>query len=235
VQRSSTTGKHEQAVFKEFIKKQEVKREMKKLLIIMTSVVLALALAACGGNKDENKDANQASDQNQQQQQDNGGNAQNEGSNASDDAAEEQQEEPVQEPAEEQVAGTYVDLSARESAFGEEIGTDLPDGSVNYSGGNISKNKVPLPRTISTGEVAKFVITGKFNTSDDAAVRFYLTDANDANYSQDNIYRVDNTGGEFKVTFELPSTGEATHLMIASSAYDAFFQDFTLTSVLLAD
>lgn len=200
---------------------------MKKLLMAMVSVVLVFTLAACG-DKDNNNSNNESA---ANEVANNQAEAQNdEGTNEETDAAANESEE---DNAAEQLEGTALSLADRESVFEQEIGTDLEDGSVNYSGGTINKSMFALPETVAAGETIKVQLSGIFNTDEDESVRVYLTDAEFNNCSE--ILAISNNGGEFTEIVELEATEEATHVMIASSAYDTFFIDFTLTSIIVAN
>jgi len=210
---------------------------MKKFLIVMATVVFALALAACGDKNEEGN--NQAANQNEEQT--NNAGAENGANDAAANEAEEvaaDVEEVVEEVVEEapvaEVEGTVIDLSTLEPVFDQATGTVQDDGSVHYAGGTINKSMFALPAPVAVDETIKFSLSGKFNTADDTAIRLYLTNANFENCSE--MFTFQNNGEEsFTTTFELKATAEGTHLMIASSAFDTFFNDFTLTQIVVAE
>jgi len=126
-----------------------------------------------------------------------------------------------------------LDLSARISVWGQDTGVENEDGSVSYQGGTIDKCSFPLPNGISTGDTLTVKAKLKFNSAEDAGVRFYLTD--DAlNNCTEEIISVPNTGEEVEATITLKATQPANAVMFAASSYGVQIQDVTLCSIIVS-
>ena len=124
-----------------------------------------------------------------------------------------------------------VDLSGRLSVWGQGTGTENADGSVTFAGGTVNKCSFPLPVTLSAGEKIDVVATLKFDSPDDAAVRFYLTDDSFNNCSVE-IISVPNSGADAtEVKFSLEAAQDVNAILFASAAFDAQIQNVTLCSI----
>ncbi len=124
-----------------------------------------------------------------------------------------------------------LDLQDRVSVYGQEIGTDNADGTITYTGGTINKCAFPLTVSLNAGETVQVKAKIAFETSEDTAIRFYLT--NDANEDcTEEKYKVENNSAEVEeVSFVLTAASDATAIMFASSNYDTFFQNVTLHEI----
>lgn len=119
-------------------------------------------------------------------------------------------------------------LADRLPVFGQDIGVEEENGAITYAGGTINKSLFPMPGEVAAGDKVTVTLTGQFHSARDTSARVYLS--NDA---ADNISKVafsyPNSGTDiFSVTFELEALEKSTHLMLASSAYNTFFDHFTL-------
>lgn len=126
-----------------------------------------------------------------------------------------------------------LDLESRMSVFGQGIGQDDGKGGVIFGDGTVNKCMFPLPSAVAQGGTVKVTMKGSFGSTEDIAVRVYLT-----NQTYDNcteaLYVCPYTDEEsFTVTFELKATGEATGLMLASSSYDTYLNAFTLSTLII--
>ena len=140
---------------------------------------------------------------------------------------------PAPEPTKAPVADGSLDLSARISVWGQDIGTQNPDGSVTYQGGMVDKCSFPLPYGIKTGDTITVTAKLKFDSADDIGVRFYLTD-DVLNNCTEEIVAVQNTAAEVEATITLTAAQPANAIMFASSSYDAKLQDVTLCSIVVS-
>ena len=130
-------------------------------------------------------------------------------------------------------APTFItlDFSSRDSVYGQETGTDNADGSVTYSGGFINKCAFPMPGEVTTGGTLEVKAKVTFGSSEDSAVRFYLTNDAKENCTEE-MYVVENAGTEStEVSFTLTAAADATAVMFASSNYDTYFQNVTLHEI----
>ena len=90
---------------------------------------------------------------------------------------------PVATKAPEAPSELTVDLSGRLSVWGQGTGVENADGSVTFAGGTVDKCSFPLPVTLKAGEKLDVVATLKFDSTEDVAVRFYLTDDSFSEFS----------------------------------------------------
>ena len=128
---------------------------------------------------------------------------------------------------------------ALESEFGEMdiIDAEMPygaDGSITYEGGMVDKCAFPLPMYVNTGDTVTITVKVKFNSADDTAVRFYLTD-DSINNCTEEILAVPNTAEEVETTLTLKAAQVATAIMFASASYDVKMQDVTLCSIIVSE
>lgn len=124
-----------------------------------------------------------------------------------------------------------LDLSSRVSCFGQEIGTDNADGSVTYKGGNINKSMFMLGQNIVTGTKLRVTVSGKFQSKEDVSARAYLTNESAENCSTEIVSFENNGKDTFTATIELTASQTSSAIMIASSSYNTYFQNFTITSI----
>ncbi len=124
----------------------------------------------------------------------------------------------------------FLDLANRISVWGQDIGMENDDGSISYQYGIVDKCAFPLSNYINSGETVTVKVKVKFNSPEDTAVRFYLTD-DSVNNCTEEIIAVPNTGAEVEATITLKAAQTATAIMFASASYDVQLQDVTLCSI----
>lgn len=125
-----------------------------------------------------------------------------------------------------------LDLSARRSVYGQPTGEDTDDGEVSLSGGVTGKVMFPMPFALEKGQIVTVTIKGRFGGKEDAGIRVYLTNNNADNCTEGEPQSLPNKGmATFRQSFELTASDTATALMVASSAYDSYLQQFTLVSL----
>ncbi len=127
-------------------------------------------------------------------------------------------------------AGVPLDLSARLSVWGQETGTDNADGSVTFKGGTIDKCSFPLPNSVKANESVTVTAKLKFDSAEDTAVRFYLTDDTFNNCSTE-VISVPNTGAEVTATITLKAASDINSVLFAASAYGVKIQNVTVCSI----
>ncbi|MGN1083529.1 MAG: SGNH/GDSL hydrolase family protein, partial [Lachnospiraceae bacterium] len=124
-----------------------------------------------------------------------------------------------------------LSLAERLSVFGQEIGADNGDGSVTFSGGTVNKCMFPLPSTVKSGATISVTVKAKFASEADSPVRMYLTNQGMENCSA-SIYYLSNNGQDTTTaSFALEASAEASGIMLASSSFDTYFQDFTIVNI----
>lgn len=128
----------------------------------------------------------------------------------------------------------FLDLADRISVWGQDIGMENDDGSISYQYGIVDKCAFPLPAYVNSGDTITIKVKVKFNSADDTAVRFYLTD-DSINNCTEEIITVPNTGEEVETTITLKAVQTATAIMFASASYDVQMQDVTLCSIEIAE
>lgn len=139
-------------------------------------------------------------------------------------------ENPDQMPADGEEL--IIDLASRESVFGQDIGTETEDG-VRYAGGVINKCMFPMTFGIEKNQCVSVTITGRFDSTEDASIRLYLANGEMANCS-DNVVTIANPGKEvFTQRVDLAAAMPADRVMLASSSFADYFQDFTLISLVV--
>ncbi|MBQ8633267.1 MAG: hypothetical protein IJ420_06645, partial [Lachnospiraceae bacterium] len=124
----------------------------------------------------------------------------------------------------------FLDLTNRISVWGQDIGMENDDGSISYQYGIVDKCAFPIPAYVNSGETITIKVKVLFNSPDDAAVRFYLTD-DSINNCTEEIITVPNTGAEVETTITLKAVQTATAIMFAAASYDVQLQDVTLCSI----
>jgi len=124
----------------------------------------------------------------------------------------------------------FLDLANRISVWGQDIGAENDDGSISYQYGIVDKCAFPIPAYVNSGETITIKVKVLFNSPDDAAVRFYLTD-DSINNCTEEIITVPNTGAEVETTITLKAVQTATAIMFAAASYDVQLQDVTLCSI----
>lgn len=124
----------------------------------------------------------------------------------------------------------FLDLANRISVWGQDIGMENDDGSISYQYGIVDKCAFPIPAYVNSGETITIKVKVLFNSPDDAAVRFYLTD-DSINNCTEEIITVPNTGAEVETTITLKAVQTATAIMFAAASYDVQLQDVTLCSI----
>ena len=128
----------------------------------------------------------------------------------------------------------FLDLTNRISVWGQDIGMENDDGSISYQYGIVDKCAFPIPAYVNSGETITIKVKVLFNSPDDAAVRFYLTD-DSINNCTEEIITVPNTGAEVEATITLKAVQTATAIMFAAASYDVQLQDVTLCSIEIAE
>ncbi len=125
-----------------------------------------------------------------------------------------------------------IDLSARRSVYGQPTGEDTGDGEVSLSGGVTSKVMFPMPFTLEKGQSVTVTVKGRFAGKEDAGIRVYLTNLSADNCTQEEPHALPNKGmATFRQTFLLTASDDADAIMVASSSYDTFLQQFTLVAL----
>lgn len=138
---------------------------------------------------------------------------------------------PVATKAPEAPSELTVDLSGRLSVWGQGTGVENADGSVTFAGGTVDKCSFPLPVTLKAGEKLDVVATLKFDSTEDVAVRFYLTDDSFNNCTVE-IVSIPNSGEkETEAKFTLEAAQEVNAILFAASSYGVQIQDVTLCSI----
>ena len=127
-----------------------------------------------------------------------------------------------------------LDLTQKGLIVGEAP-TDNADGSVSFTGGVTMKATFPLPTTLAAGESVKVNATIKFNSADDAGVRFYLVNGVDVNIATEIATVANDGSGVVEATFTLTAASDATELLFASSGYGVYMNDITLVDITLGD
>jgi hypothetical protein len=206
----------------DFIKKGE-ELSMRKTILLMIAVIFMLATAACGnssGNGGQPDTSGPAVEQNAD-------GAAGAGQGGNDDSyVPFVPENPVLMPLRE--GEVEIPLSDRLPVFGQDIGTEDENGAVTYSGGTINKSLFPMPIVLEEGEKIIVTVVGQFHSSKDSSIRVYLSNAASENVSK-YMHTHENTGSDiFSTSFELEAAGTATHIMLASSSYNTYFDHFTL-------
>jgi len=97
------------------------------------------------------------------------------------------------------------------------------------------KATFPLPTTLAAGESVKVNATIKFNSADDAGVRFYLVNGVDVNIATEIATVANDGSGVVEATFTLTAASDATELLFASSGYGVYMNDITLVDITLGD
>lgn len=126
-----------------------------------------------------------------------------------------------------------LDLAERVSVFGQGIGDVDDKGGLIFAGGIINKCMFPLPSAVSAGGTVKITMKGSFQSKEDSAVRVYLTNQNNENCTEEMYVCAYTEVQPFTVTFELKANNEANGIMLASSSYDTYLQDFTLSDLII--
>ena len=127
-----------------------------------------------------------------------------------------------------------LDLTQKGLIVGEAP-TDNADGSVSFTGGVTMKATFPLPTTLAAGESVKVNATIKFNSADDAGVRFYLVNGVDVNIATEIATVANDGSGVVEATFTLTAASDATEILFASSGYGVYMNDITLLDITLGD
>ena len=127
-----------------------------------------------------------------------------------------------------------LDLTQKGLIVGEAP-TDNADGSVSFTGGVTMKATFPLPTTLAAGESVNVNATIKFNSADDAGVRFYLVNGVDVNIATEIATVANDGSGVVEATFTLTAASDATELLFASSGYGVYMNDITLVDITLGD
>ncbi len=127
-----------------------------------------------------------------------------------------------------------LDLTQKGLVVGEAP-TDNADGSVTFSGGLTMKCTFPLPTTLAAGESVKVNATIKFDSADDAGVRFYLVNGVDVNIATEIATVANDGSGVVEATFTLTAASDATEILFASSGYGVYMNNITLCDITLGD
>lgn len=127
-----------------------------------------------------------------------------------------------------------LDLTQKGLIVGEAP-TDNADGSVSFTGGVTMKATFPLPTPLAAGESVKVNATIKFNSADDAGVRFYLVNGVDVNIATEIATVANDGSGVVEATFTLTAASDATEILFASSGYGVYMNDITLVDITLGD
>ncbi len=127
-----------------------------------------------------------------------------------------------------------LDLTQKGLIVGEAP-TDNADGSVSFTGGVTMKATFPLPTPLAAGESVKVNATIKFNSADDAGVRFYLVNGVDVNIATEIATVANDGSGVVEATFTLTAASDATEILFASSGYGVYMNDITLLDITLGD
>ncbi len=122
-------------------------------------------------------------------------------------------------------------LTERMAVFGQATGVDTADGGVQFAGGTINKCMFPLQSTIKSGTAVSVTLKGSFASELDSSVRVYLTNQGMENCSVAIQPVFHDALGEVTATVTLEAAMDASAIMLASSSYDTYFQDFTLTGL----
>ncbi len=135
---------------------------------------------------------------------------------------------PTKAPAS---SGVALDLGARVPVWGQGTGTENADGSVTFAGGTVDKCCFPLPNSLKAGDKINVVAKLKFESADDPAVRFYLTDDSFNNCTVE-IASVPNSGAAAAdAKFTLEATQNVNAIIFAAGSYGLQLQNVTVCSI----
>ena len=135
-------------------------------------------------------------------------------------------------------ADGLVSLNLGERIFksGEEP-ADNGDGSITFSDQKSMKAAFALPEKLLEGDSITVNVRLKFDSADDAGVRFYLiyggVDSNTAKEIQ--AVASENVGKEIEKTFTLTAAKDSTELLFASSGYGININNVTIYEITLGD
>jgi LysM repeat protein len=135
-------------------------------------------------------------------------------------------------------ATDFVALNIAERVFvSGDAPADNADGSITFSDGKSMKCSFALPETLVAGDSITVNVKAKFDSADDAGIRFYLiSNGVDVNIATD-IVKVANeaTGTVVEQTFQLTAASDATELLLASSSYGVYMNNVTIYDITLGD
>ena len=114
---------------------------------------------------------------------------------------------------------------------------DNADGSVTFSGQTTMKCSFALPETLVAGDSINVNVKMKFDSDQDAGVRFYLISGGvDVNIATEiQAIAVENIGSEIEKSFTLTAASDATELLFASSGYGINIDNVTLYDISLGE
>ncbi len=126
-----------------------------------------------------------------------------------------------------------VKFADRVAVDGSSTGADGEDGSVTWTENNMTKNLLPFSEKLEAGTYrveAKY----SFNGTEDGRVRFYFSDENQGNFTENNTYGYLDFNGSNEVqtsNFYMTSNGDSTAFMFGGGSYGVSLNNFTLYSV----
>jgi hypothetical protein len=129
-----------------------------------------------------------------------------------------------------------IDLSTRTSVDGSGLGTDGDDGSVTWTGNDMTKNLLYFGETLPAGKY-KVTVKYSFNGTEDNKVRFYFSNESQGNFSSaSNTYGfidyAEGDQGQVKtVVLNMESSEDTTAFMFGGGSYGVSLNNFTLYSV----
>jgi LysM repeat protein len=129
-----------------------------------------------------------------------------------------------------------INLAERIFKSGEEP-ADNADGSITFSDQKSMKAAFALPEKLMAGESITVNVRLKFDSADDAGVRFYLiyggVDSNTAKEIQ--AIASEKVGKEIEKTFTLTASSDSTEILFASSGYGININNVTIYEITLGD
>jgi len=147
-------------------------------------------------------------------------------------------EKEAEEVAAPEADANLVPLNIAERVFlSGAAPVDNADGSVTFSGQTTMKCSFALPETLVAGDSINVNVKMKFDSDQDAGVRFYLiangTDVNIATEIQ--AIATENIGSEIEKSFTLTAASDATEILFASSGYGINIDNVTLCEISLGE
>jgi len=144
-------------------------------------------------------------------------------------------DKPAEAPA---ATSDLVALNIAERVFvSGEAPADNADGSITFSDGKSMKSSFALPETLAAGESVTVNVKLKFDSADDAGIRFYLiangVDVNTA--AAIETIANEATGTVVEKTFKLTAATDSTELLLASSSYGVYMNNVTIYDITLGD
>lgn len=129
-----------------------------------------------------------------------------------------------------------LNISERVFVSGEAP-ADNADGSITFSDQKTMKCSFALPNALNAGDTIKVNVKLRFDSSEDAGVRFYLiANGTDVNTAVD-IHAIENEsiGSEIEKSFTLTAAAASTELLFASSGYGINIENITISEISLGD